>query len=195
MERRIFHGKITSQQIARALVAHFNRGNLRVQQVGGDNQLAVQIASASHPASGGQTALSVMLQNVSDGVTVEVGQQAWLGVAASLGISALAALQNPLNLLNRLDDIAQDIENLQLSEEVWRVIDATCRSLGAGQQLSDRLRRVACEYCGTANPVGQANCLACGAPLGNVQPYTCANCGFVLVENERICPNCGKPIA
>lgn len=192
MERRIFHGKITSQDIARNLLAQFNRGNLRVQQVGSGPQLAVQIASTSRPASGGQTALSVYLQDVADGVVVDIGQQQWLGVAASLGMSALAALANPWNLLGRLDDIAQDIENLQLTEEVWRVIDATCRAAGAGQELSERLRRVVCTYCGSANPVGESNCVMCGAPLGHAQPRTCRNCGFVINSGERTCPNCGK---
>jgi hypothetical protein len=194
MERRIFHGKISAQQIARALVASFNRGNLRAQQVNGGNQTVVQIASTANASSGGHTALSIILQDVTDGVAVDVGEQAWLGVAASLGATALAAFYNPLNLLNRLDDIAQDIESLQLTEEVMKVIAATCASAGAGQQLSERLRRVACAYCHTANEVGASNCVACGAPLGDVQPDTCRDCGFVLAQGERNCPNCGKPV-
>ena len=193
MDRRIFHGNITTQDIARNLVAHFHRGNLRVQQVGSGEKIAVQIASTNTPTSGGQTALSVTLQKVEDGVLVELGQQAWLGVAASLGMSALTALRNPLALLGRLDDIAQDIENLQLTEEIWRVVDATCQTAGANFELSARLRRTVCLYCSTANPIGEANCVSCGAPLGEIQPGTCRNCGFVLKNPERYCPNCGKP--
>lgn len=102
----------------------------------------------------------------------------------------MSILNNPFNLLNRLDDIAQDIEGLQLVDEVWRVLEETARSLGATQQLSDRLRRVVCDYCGTANTVGEGRCIACGAPLGSVQPRTCKKCGFVVVPNEAICPNC-----
>lgn len=194
MQRRIFHGKITAEDISRSLMAHFNRGNIRVQQVGNGPQMAVQIATANNAASGGQTALSVLLQNAADGVVVEVGQQAWLGVAASLGMSALAAFRNPFALLGRLDDIAQDIENLQLTDEVWKVIEDTCKAVGAGYELSDRLRRTVCEYCQTANPVGESNCIACGAPLGGVQPETCKNCGFVIIRAEKFCPNCGKPL-
>lgn len=193
MERRIFHGNITAEDIARSLIAQFNRGNLRVQQVGSGKQIAVQIATASNARSGGQTAMSVHIQEAEDGIIVEVGQQQWLGVAASLGMSAISALRNPLNLLGRLDDIAQDIESLQLDDEVWRVIDATCKAMGAGHELSKRLRRTVCDYCNTANPVGEGRCLACGAPLGDVQPGTCASCGFVLKNNEKYCPNCGKP--
>lgn len=193
MNRRIYHGKITPQDIARSLVAYFHRGNLRVQQVGSGEKIAVQIATSQAPSSGGQTALSVNLQQVEDGVMIELGQQAWLGVAASLGMSALAALRNPMALLGRLDDIAQDVENLQLSDEVWRVVESSCQAAGANYELSERLRRTVCLYCSTANPIGEPNCVSCGAPLGELQPGTCRHCGFVLKKPERFCPNCGKP--
>lgn len=190
MNQRIYHGNINPVDMANALVGYFNRGNWRVQRIGDSNKLVVQIATRDMPNSGGQTAMSVIMQRMEDGVTVQVGQQAWLGVAASLGSSALAVLMNPWNLLNRLDDIAQDIENLQLNDEVWKVLDGAATTLGATQQLSERLRRVTCEYCGTANLVGAGNCIACGAPMGTVQPRTCFRCGFVVYNNEVVCPNC-----
>lgn len=194
MDQRIYHGNFSNTDLANALVAHFDQGTMMVQQVGEGKFIAVQIATSPNAASGGKTALSITLQNVEDGVLVQIGQQAWLGVAASLGISTLAAIRNPLSLLNRLDDIAQDIENLQLTDEVWQVIDQTARSIGSGFQLSDRLRKYVCEYCQTPNPPGQDRCIACGAPLGGIQPHTCPNCGYVIVTNESICPNCHKQI-
>lgn len=194
MEQRIYHGKLTPADIARVLIAHFNRGNFRVQQYGTDDKLVIQIATYSQPLAGGQTALSVQLETFEDGVNVQVGNQALLGTAASLGITALFALRNPFNLLGRLDDVAQDIENLQLTQDVWQVIDSAARLAGANQQLSERLRRMVCEYCNTANPVGESNCIACGAPLGNVQPITCRRCGFIVTRTEKICPNCGQPL-
>ena len=194
METSIYHGKFSTADIAQNLIAYFNRGNFMVQQIGEGSNLAVQIASRNQASSGGQTALSVTLQAVTDGVSVQVGQQAWVSVAASLGFSALAALINPWNLLGRLDDIAQDIESIQLKDEVWQIIDSTARALGSGYELSDRLKRVVCEYCQTANPVGESSCIACGAPLGSTQPATCKNCGFVLTRIEKFCPNCGKAV-
>lgn len=190
---RIFHGNLKPSDLAASLIAHFNRGNLIAQQIGDGSQIVVQIATAQRPASGGQTALSVTLQAIEDGVAVQLGRQAWLGVAASLGVTALSAIRNPFNLLGRLDDLAQDIENLQLSDEVWRVIEATTRAAGASHELSERLRRIVCEYCDTANPVGEASCIACGAPLGGVQPLTCRFCGFVLRRSDVFCPNCQRP--
>jgi predicted RNA-binding Zn-ribbon protein involved in translation (DUF1610 family) len=194
MEQKILHGDISINDLARALIGEFNRGNLRAQAIGDARQMIVQIATREMPASGGQTALSVTLRPVADGVSVEIGKQSWLGLAASLGQTAFYALRSPWNLLGRIDDIAQDIENIQLTDEVWRVLDQTARSLGASLDLSERLRRVVCPYCLTANPVGEPSCIACGAPLGLGQPRTCSNCGFVLKTSETTCPNCGKPV-
>jgi hypothetical protein len=192
MDQKIFHGSVTPDDFAQSLLAEFNRGNYRVQKIGQNPKTVVQIATTERPSSGGQTAISVTITQVEDGVSIELGKQAWLGVAASLGQTALAAFRNPLSLLGRLDDLAQDIESLKLEEDIWKVIAEVARSTQSSQELSERLRRVECSFCGTANPVGQSNCIACGAPMGNVQPGTCKNCGFVITEGEKYCPNCGN---
>lgn len=192
MDRRIFHGRIKPQDIAQALMAEFNRGNLHAQVVGHVNQLAVQISTRHGAQSGGQTALTVNIKSHDDGILIEIGQQTWLGVAASLGHTAFSVFRNPLSLLGRLDDLAQDFENLQLSDRVWRTIDRTVATAGASHELSERLRRVTCDYCHTANPVGEGSCLACGGPLGNAQPTTCPRCGFAVSTAEGTCPNCGS---
>src|SRR5258706_2238802 len=192
MDRRIFHGNIKPSDIARALVAEFNRGNMNAQMVGQPNKIAVQISTRMGAQSGGDTALTITIQNAEAGVMVEIGQQAWLGVAASLGQTAISALRNPFSLLGRLDDLAQDIENIQLSERVWQIIDQSIASAGASFELSDRLKRITCEYCLTANSVGEASCIACGAPLGNAQPTSCPHCGFAVSQTATICPNCNK---
>jgi hypothetical protein len=194
MDQRFYHGELHPADIARALLAEFSRGNLHAQAVGQKETLAVQIASRPDALSGGQTALTVSIREQPDGVLVQIGQQAWLGVAASLGWTALAALRNPMTLLGRLDDLAQDVENLQISERVWQVIEQAARAAGASHQLSERLSRLECAYCGTANRVGAGSCMACGAPLGEVQPGTCPNCGYVVARTEKICPNCGKSL-
>jgi hypothetical protein len=192
MDQQIFHGNLSTADIAQSLLAEFNRGNLRAQILGQSDNLAVQIGTRAGAASGGQTALTVTIQKVPDGVLVQLGQQEWLSTAASLGMTTFAALINPWNLLNRLDDIAQDVENLQLSERVWQAIGQAARAAGASHQLSERLSRLTCEYCGTANPVGEGACLACGAPLGKSQPGTCPKCGFIVSRDEAQCPNCGQ---
>ncbi len=194
MERKIFHGFLKPIDIAQALIAEFNQGNLHAQTLGSSDKMVVQIGTHPGAMSGGQTALAVTIQKVEDGVMVELGQQAWFGVAASLGASALAALRNPFSLLGRLDDIAQDIENLQISEKIWQVIARAAKAAGASTELSDRLKRIVCEFCNSANPIGEPSCLACGAPLGNVHPSTCRNCGYVIRPNDKKCPNCNQSV-
>lgn len=192
MEQHIFHGNITPLDLANRLVAEFNQGNLRTQIVGDKENLTVQISTNQMSRSGGQTALSINIQTITDGIMVQVGQQQWLGVAASLGQTAIFTLLNPINLLGRLDDLAQDIENLQMTEKVWQTINRAVAIAGAGTRLSDKLTRLTCAYCSTANEVGKSNCIACGAPLGNEQPTTCFNCGWVINKIEKTCPNCGQ---
>jgi len=194
MERKIFHGKIKPVDVAQSLLGEFNHGNLRAQTLGHSDKTIVQIGSQPGATSGGQTAITVTIQKVEDGIMVELGQQAWLGVAASLGASAFAALRNPLSLLSRLDDIAQDIENLQISERIWQVVAKSAKTAGVSTELSDRLKRLTCDYCGSANPVGEASCVACGAPLGKLQPHTCKNCGYVVQPDDKICPNCNQKL-
>jgi hypothetical protein len=192
METKIFHGNLTPQEIAEKLIAAFNRSNYKAQQIGAEDQIVVQIATSRMARSGGQTALTVTLEQNPEGVSVQVGEQSWMGVAASLGASALSAFRNPFSLLGRLDDIAQDIESLQLNDKVWDTIKELARVKAATHELSERLRRMVCDYCETANPVGEPSCIACGAPLGDVQPRTCLNCGFVVKSQEIDCPNCKK---
>lgn len=189
-EKKIFHGDITPKDFADALIAAFNHGNLQTFQTGSDRALAVQIATRQVRESGGQTAITISIEKVADGVAVHVGDQSTFGIAASLGATALAALRNPLSLIGRLDDVAQDIESLQLSERAWEVIHAVAASANASLALSERLRRAICVFCETPNPVGEPSCVACGAPLGDAQPSTCSRCGFVVHHDDSQCPQC-----
>lgn len=195
MTPRIYHGNLQIDDFLSALQASFSRGHYQVRAVGDEKFVVVQIATQPYPQSGGATSLAVSLQKVEDGISVEIGKQAMLGIAASFGKTALAALMNPVNLLNRIDDLAQDFTSVQLSDEVYKVLDATARSLNASFDLSERLKKYVCLYCQTPNPPGEASCIACGAPLGDIQPRTCPNCGYVIMTSEAICPNCGKAIS
>lgn len=195
MEQRIYHGDMTPNNVAEALLAYFNRGNLRTQTVGNSGEMRVQIATRPGAASGGVTAVTIQIKKVEDGVLVSVSEQAWFGVAASMGQTVLATLINPWNLLGRLDDLAQDVESLQIHEKVWEVVGSVAHTNRASTQISERLQRLECLFCGTGNPVGEGSCIACGAPLGNIQPRTCPACGFVVLKGERNCPSCSKPMA
>jgi hypothetical protein len=194
MDRRVFHGNITPTDVARVLMSEFNQGNTQTQLFGESSNLTVQIASSQYSHSGGRTAVSVNLQQIEDGVMVQVGEQQWLGVAASLGQTAISALLNPMNLLGRLDDIAQDFSSLQMNEKIWQIVGNVARNAGASQELSEHLSSVTCDFCAAANPVGRSTCVACGAPMGKEQPKTCSKCGYVLEHDEKFCPNCGQAV-
>ncbi len=194
MKKKIFHGDIKPHTFAKALVAEFNHGNLQAQHINIPDGLIVQVATRAHRQSGGQTGLTISIERVDDGVAIQMGDQSMFGVAASLGTTALAAIRNPFSLLGRLDDVAQDIESLQLDDRVWDIVEKVARAAGASLELSERLRRLICDHCDTANPMGEPSCIACGAPLGEVQPSTCPNCGFVVRRSESICPDCKKPL-
>jgi len=195
MTPRIYHGEIQIDDFLAALKANFERGHYQVRAVGDEKFVVVQIATIPYIQSGGPTSLTVTLQKVEDGILVDIGKQALTGVAASFGMTVLAALNNPTTLLGRIDDLAQDFTSVQLTGEVMKALDATARSLNASFELSDRLRKYVCNYCRTPNPLGEPSCIACGAPLGDIQPRTCPYCGYVITTQEAICPNCGKPIA
>ncbi|MFC1936745.1 zinc ribbon domain-containing protein [Chloroflexota bacterium] len=194
METKIYHGSIKAKDLAQALTVRFNRTNLMANTKRSGDQYIVQIASRRDSRSGGKTALGITIQQLEEGVAIKLGKQSWLGIAASIGTTLLAARRNPFNLLGRLDDVAQDIENINLDDQVWDVIEEVATTMGASQQLSERLRRTGCEYCETANPVGQPRCLACGAPLGGSQPRLCSNCGFVAAPEDIACTNCGEAL-
>ncbi len=193
-EKRTYHGPITPDDLTEALIAAFHQGNLRASKVGHGDNLVVQIASSAMPASGGRTALSINLTSVTDGVMVQIGEQEWLAIAASLGKTALSTLLNPINLIGRLDDIAQDIASLQLKEQILETIDRTANSLRASHLLSEKLRRLTCPYCLAANPVGEPSCIACGAPLRPSQPVACPRCGFIAEAGMSHCPECGATL-
>lgn len=195
MDRYTFHGPLSVEDLANALISEFNHGTRRAQALGDDEVCVVQITSIRNPASGGRTALSIHLTKIEDGVQIQFGQQEWLGVAASLGKTALGALLRPATLLARLDDLAVDIKSLQLKDQVQETIDRVAKAAGASFELSERLRRLTCAHCSTANPVGEPHCIACGAPMGPSQPVTCPHCGFVTSSEEILCPDCGKKIS
>lgn len=61
MDTKIYHGDIQAQEVAKALVNQFNRGNLMAKMAKSGEQFLVQIASRRDAKSGGQTALGVTI--------------------------------------------------------------------------------------------------------------------------------------
>ncbi len=190
MNEKIFYGDLQAETLATALLTEFDRADWQAQKIAASGQIAVQIARRQRPTSGGFTAITVRLRQLPNGVMVQIGQQEWFNLAASMGATLLSVLRNPWNILQRLDDLTEDIESLQLQDRIWQVIEETARLANASHQLTEALERVMCAYCGTPNAQEASHCLACGAPLQMDIPLTCPHCGFPIPENEAICPNC-----
>ena len=191
--QRTYHGEINSDEMAAAIVAAFNQGNLMAQQVGQGEKVMVQIATRPG-ASGGKAGLSLTIQKVEDGVSVALGQKEWLGAVASLGQTALSTIMNPWNIISRLDDLAQDVTSLSLTEKVWEAVEKFAQATRVTKTISDRLQSVTCPYCSTANKVGAPECVNCNGPLGAVQPVSCPKCGNVLPPKSKFCNNCGTAL-
>lgn len=192
MEQWTYRGDINPQGLADALVARFNHGDLMAHKiVGQDGHVLVQIATRDWGWGAARSALTVGIAPVEGGVRVTVGQQQWMDAAASLAITGLSALVNPLSLLNRIDDIARDVGKLTLPEKVREAIEHYCDSIGAHLGLSEKQIVVTCPYCGVGNPVGVGSCSACGGSLAEAQPVGCPKCGFISPSDARFCSRCG----
>jgi predicted RNA-binding Zn-ribbon protein involved in translation (DUF1610 family) len=196
MEQRTYRGDIDPEGLAGALVSRFNHGGLRAQRVvGQEGHLMVQIATREGGWGAAKSALSVGIAPVEGGVRVTLGQQRWLDTAASLAITGLGALVNPLSLLGRIDDIARDVGKLTLPDQVWEAVEHYCDSVGAQLGLAEKQLVVTCPYCGVGNPIGEGECSACGGSLAEVQPVACPECGFVLQKDASFCTRCGASLA
>lgn len=194
MEQRTYRGDIDVPGLADALVSRFNRGPLMAQKVGDEEHMLVQIATRDWQGRGSQTALSIGLAAIDDGVEVTLGQQQWLGPAMELLDAGLKAIFRPLALIGEVDDIASSISSLTLPDQIWEAVDHYVKSVGASLGLAERQHLVKCPFCGVGNPVGVGQCSACGAGLADVQPAYCTECGKLAPPDAKYCSRCGFPI-
>jgi hypothetical protein len=196
MERRTYRGPITARGLAQALVTRFNVGHLVAQASGPSDHVIVQIA-ARERSWGGQAraALTISIIQHEDAVEISLGEHQWLGPAAELLESGLRGWFRPLSLLGELADIAEDVKSLQLPQEVWEAVDHYVESVGARLGLAEDDRMVACPFCGVGNPVGAAQCSACGGSLVSAQPRECPSCGKLSPAGANFCSRCGAPLA
>jgi hypothetical protein len=194
MDQRTYRGEIDPDQLADALVAQFNSGDLKAQKVGRSGHILVQIASRDWGRGGPQSALSVGIAQVEGGIQVSLGQQRWLGAVADLAQTGLHALVNPLSLIGRIDDIARSVSGLTLPQQVWEAVEHYCDSVGASLGMSIEETTVTCPYCGVGNPIGVPKCSACGGPLGDEQPLVCGRCGLLNDSEANFCARCGAAL-
>jgi ribosomal protein L40E len=195
VDQKTYRGEIKPEDLADALVAQFDGGDLKAQKVGRGEHVLVQIASRDWGWGGPQSALTVGIARVEGGLQVSLGQERWLGAVADLAETGLRALVNPLSLIHRLDDIARSVSGLTLPQQVWKAVEMYCDSVGASLGMTVEETIVTCPYCGVANPIGAPKCSACGGPLGESQPIVCAECGLRNHPESSYCARCGAMLA
>jgi len=194
MEQRTYHGDLNPEDIAKALVAQFNQGSTVAHQFSQGERVVVQIGSRDR-RQGVENALTVSLSKTRDGVNVGVGEQRWLDAATDLAQAGLGALFNPVSLISNLGEIVRDVSSFSLPEQVWKTIESYCDSVGAGLGGSLEQSNITCGYCGVLNEPGAPRCIACGAPMGNLQPIHCHVCGLSAPYNAKTCKRCGAKLA
>jgi predicted RNA-binding Zn-ribbon protein involved in translation (DUF1610 family) len=177
-------------------VSHFDQGDLTAQKTGRTDRVVVQISTGRHRRRGDpQTSLTVTLAKAEDGVTVTVGEQQVLGIAADLVQTGIGALLNPMSLIGEIDDVVRNVSKLNLPDQVWEAVEEYCHSVGAGLGLAPEKVLVTCPFCGVGNPIGVGKCPSCGGSLADVQPITCPKCGQILKHDAKFCTRCGTRIA
>ncbi len=195
MEQRAYHGKVSPEDMARALELQFNEGETRAQWMRGEaGRAVVQVQSRKVEPGEPTTAVTLHITPSKTGVIVSMAEQQWMGIAADLARTGLKTLLNPWSIIGELDDIARNMRRLQLREELWQAVEAYCRGVGAGTGVGPQVQHVVCPYCGTPNEIGKPNCAACRAPLAEGQPVTCARCGFLNDYRNDRCVSCGSPL-
>jgi predicted RNA-binding Zn-ribbon protein involved in translation (DUF1610 family) len=196
MDQKTYHGEIDPQELADVLVSHFDQGDLTAQKTGRTDRVVVQISTGRHRRRGDpQTSLVVTIAKAEDGVTVTVGEQQVLGIAADLVQTGIGALLNPMSLIGEIDDVVRNVSKLNLPDQVWEAVEEYCRSVGAGLGLAPEKVLVTCPFCGVGNPIGVGKCPSCGGSLADVQPITCPKCGQILEHDAKFCTRCGARIA
>ena len=190
MITKTYYGKFKIDHFLNFLAAAFRDQNLEVHVSKHAERNVVRFVSARTARSGGQFALNLILTEFDGGVRIDIGNPEALGVAASLGKTAIAALINPYNLLVRLDDVAQDIENITLDQSLLKEIEQYMKVNHLTLKLSSSLSKTVCLYCHSINEYGNSNCVSCGAPMGDTLLKTCPRCGYAMSDKIMRCPQC-----
>lgn len=192
VEQRSYHGNLSPDDMARALVMRFDEGDTRAQWMrDAEKRAVVQVRSRKAEHGDPNTAVTVHITPSETGVVVSVSEQKWLGVAADLARTGVKGWLNPMRLLNEIDDIARNVRWLGMRSEIWKAVEEYCQSRGSGRGTAALLKNVVCSYCGTPNDIGAHNCNACKAPLTAEQPIVCPQCGFLNNPEASLCVNCG----
>jgi ribosomal protein L40E len=194
MQQRVYHGGITPEGLAQALVDEWDQGETIAQAFGEADRMIVQIGQRTGGWFGDEPrqALTLDLTRIADGVEVTMGQQQWYKSGGQIFVGGLVGFfpfffTFPLGRLFGDDEIDQ-----HLPGRIWQSVERYAGSPGAATGKTQRLPTVTCPECGVANPVNAERCSACGASL---QPSpVCPRCGHTNPAGASFCNRCGAKL-
>ncbi len=161
MIEEVYAQDIDGKGLANVLEQTFRADGYDVQELGGGNDIAVQIRkeSTGRAIVGMQQALTVRIKK-EDGMTrVTLGQAKW---ADKAGVEVIGALVFwPLMVPATYGVYKQHT----LPKRVIDVVNTYTTSKGATNPQSKTSSMVACSACGVANSSDAHFCSACGSPL------------------------------
>src|SRR6266851_2571384 len=135
MDARFYNSEeIDIEQLANNLESFYRAQGFQVQQIGGRDQMMVQLKKGSdfEALIGMQAALSVILQRSGGGVIAMIGQQRWIDKAA---IGAVGIIAAPVLWPLMLTAGAGAIRQASLGNQVLNVVDGLVRQQRPGIQV------------------------------------------------------------
>lgn len=192
MEQRTYHGQITPESLAQALLDQWDRDETVAQALETEGGIIVQIGQRGEGwfEEEPRNALTVGIEQLEDGVRVAMGQQQWYKAGGQLMVGGLIGFFPffftwPLGNLFRGDDPPPDRD---LPGQIWQTIEQNAGQAGAATGPTRRLATVVCPACGVANPEGAGHCSACGQSL---DATACPQCGATNPQGANFCIRCG----
>ncbi len=193
MEQHVYHGSISAEGLAQALLDEWDQGDTMAQAFGEEDRVIVQIGQreAGWFSDEPRQALTLGIEPIEDGVQVTMGQQQWFkdGGVQFIGGGLIGLF--PFFFAFPLGELfgSQGGIDQSLPGRIWASIDRYVGNAGAATGKTRRLSTVPCPACGVANAQGAERCSACGSSL--VAAPTCENCGHTNPIGAHFCNQCG----
>lgn len=198
MEQRVYHGAITPEGLAQALLDEWDREQTVAQAFGENGQVIVQIGQreAGWFSDEPRQAMTLTIEPIGDGIRVNMGQQQWykendIQVFGGGFIGFFPFFLFPLGGGGLFGGDEGQIDQ-RLPSLIWQSIDRYAGNFGAATGATRRLSTVACPECGVANPQGATSCSACGTQLSAVP--VCPQCGYQNPVGANFCNRCGTRV-
>src|SRR5579884_3584999 len=219
MDARFYNSEeIDIERLATDLENVYRAQNYQVQQIGGKDQILVQLKKGGdfEALIGMQAALSVTLQHVAGGTLAMIGQQKWIDkaavgtigmlvfwpLAATAGVGAIRQASLANQVLNVVDGLARQQKPGVQAGPIPAQIMPQVQQQWAPPSYSPPVPQYVPSYVpsGSSSVASQATpattglrCPNCNTPYEPGDTY-CTGCGRPLAPQKTLCPNCKAEI-